>query len=171
MPRAHFRDVLKQPLGFLIPVTTELADLDDEVFTVGLAEYEVAIEFWMTHKLVGDTDTTVISLNQTWLTIFQDLGDLIVYQNDMESTSSGVVEARRPNSTIMKQNILILNEIAKASATRLMEARNELCSSMNPEAFKCFPAGEFSVPGITTSPTVVNLYSIKFLSRKPTLNL
>lgn len=158
MPNSTFEDVLIQPLGFKIPVAAELADQDPDIFSVGFAEFEFSVECWMSHKLVGDSKTTVTSLNQSWLSIFQDLDDVTVYQNAHESSSDKTELGS--DSTLMKQSMLVLKELAKTSATLLEVAREELLSNMNQDTFKCFPVGQSAVPGIVTSPTKVNLYAI-----------
>jgi len=163
MKNVSFLEALAAPLGFKIPVTLELAEEYPEIFTVGLAEYSTSIEFWVEHTLVGDTETTVTSLNQAWLGILQLLGGVTVYQNAHHSSSSKA--GLRPDSTCMRNDILVLKEEAKDTVSKLDMAQTELHSKMHSEAFKCFPSGQLSIPGLTTCPTRVKLFSVEYDAR------
>ena len=82
-----FIDVLTQPLGFKIPVSQERVDEFPEVFSHEYCEVTEEVEYWMKHRLVGDTETSVTSLNRGWLGIVQCLCGVTIYQNASHSSS------------------------------------------------------------------------------------
>ena len=107
---SSFIDVLHEPLGFKIPVSQEKADEFPDVFSYGYCEITTDAEFWIKHRLVGDTETTVTSLNQGWLGIVQHLGGVTIYQNATHSSSRLRL---RPDTTAVKSDILVFKEEAK----------------------------------------------------------
>ena len=162
MQNIKFIDVLSQPLGFKIPVSQERVDEFPEVFSHGYCEVTEDVEYWMKHRLVGDTETTVTSLNQGWLGIVQCLSGVTIYQNATHSSSKHLL---RPDTTAVKSNILVFKEEAKDKSSVLDVARRELTEKMHPDAFKTYPYGLLSIPGIATSNHSIQLYSINYLSR------
>ena len=148
---SDFIDVLREPLGFKIPVSQERAEEFPEVFSYGYSEITEDVEYWVKHRLVGETETTVNSLNQ---------GGVTIYQNATHSSSKYLL---RPDTTGVKSDILVFKEEAKDKSSVLGIARNELIEKMHPAACKTYPFGLLSIPGFATSNHTIEMYSINFI--------
>ena len=161
MPGVPFLQALSQPLGFLIPATQEVVDQFPGEFSYGYSDISSEVEYWLNHRLVGDTETTVTSLNQSWLGIIQALGAVCVYQNATHASSKRLL---RPDTTGVKEGagILVFKEEAKDKSSSLSVACKELTEKMHPDAYKTYPFGLTSIPGFATCNNAIQLYSIDF---------
>ena len=72
----------------------------------------------------------------------------------------------RPDFTAMFQNCLVMKGEAKASQADMMASCGDLPRKFHKHAFKLFPNGCYSIPGVTSCNEAVSLYSITFFNNR-----
>ncbi|KAH9181543.1 hypothetical protein AeNC1_016481, partial [Aphanomyces euteiches] len=140
LPGMEFMEAMKQPVGFKIPVfDSQYVSMWPNSFTQGKADYGVCIDAFLRHGIVSSSDLAVISMDSLWLTLFLDLCNCTIYQDETHESSSAT--GMRPNSAIFKGNVLVGMCEAKASQKQIAMATAELTEKMAVAAYSTFPRG------------------------------
>ena len=158
-----FVDVLNTPLPFKIPIQNlQIINLFPAIFEFGCAEYEFCVDTWHTHQLLSLTsEQAVVILDGMWQSVIKSIATGIVILLDEHDVSSQ--KSLRPDFTAMFENCLVMKGEAKAGIIDMMASSGDLTKKFHRHAFKLFPRGCNSIPGITTCNESVVLYSISFM--------
>lgn len=158
-----FTEVLNVPLPFKIPIVNQRTiDSYPDIFQYGLAEYESSLDPWLEHKLLSFTsEQAVVILDGMWQTVVKSIANVVVYLDEHDASSQ---KKLRPDFTAMFQNCLVMKGEAKASQDDMMTNIGDLVKKFHKHAFKLFPKGCSSIPGIATCNEAVAIYSISFFN-------
>ena len=125
---------------------------------LGCAEYELAVDNWLAHKMVGASEAAVTALDGHWLGLLQDTLHAVIFRDQRGPSSRARL---RPDATVVLNNAVLLIVESKASAVDLHE--NDLTRKLFPEAARVFPKGSQSTVGVLVSPSHAYLYEIKLV--------
>jgi hypothetical protein len=116
-----------------------------------------AVDGWLLHQLSGDSEMAVTTLDGLWILFIENCCAAEIYRDQAHSSS---IAKCRPDATICKNHAVVLKHEAKALATDLAEAENELTEKLFPEALLQFPFGSQEIVGVTTSASIVKMYRV-----------
>jgi hypothetical protein len=123
----------------------------------GCAEYELAVDNWLAHKMVGTSEAAVTALDGHWLGLLQDVLHAVIYRDQKGPSSRARL---RPDGTVVLKDAVILIVEAKADVRDLNA--NDLIRKLFPAAVRVFPNQSLSTVGVLMSPTHAYLYEIRF---------
>ena len=162
--------VLTEPLPFKIPVTDiEWVTKFPDSLCLGRAEYTYAVDTWLERKGLFVSETSVTSLDQTWINVVCFcLRGSVLYLNQHDPSSAVRL---RPDTTIMKDGALLLKGEAKLNATEVESACEQLRNSFFPESIRCFPLHSRAVIGVVTCNVSAVIFKVSRLNGQSLLNL
>jgi hypothetical protein len=126
---------------------------------LGKAEYDLAVDNWLLHKMVGTSETAVTALDSAWLGLLQDVLHAVIYRDEKGPSSRARL---RPDGTVVLQGAVLLLVESKADAKDLRP--DDLTRKLFPEAVRVFPRQSQSTVGVLMSPTHASLYEIKLVN-------
>lgn len=165
-----FVELLSTPLSFKIPIQ-DLQTINQfpHVFEYGVAEYRSNVDTWNQHYLLTYTsERAVVILDGMWLGVIKSIANVAVLFDEPDVLSQ---RKPRPNFTAMFQGCLVMKGEAKTSLLDMMANADDLTRKFHKHAFKLFPKGCSSIPGVTTCNEAIDLYSITFLNNRFSQNL
>jgi len=165
-----FTNLLQSPLPFKIPIHNHFSlNQFPDVFEYGLAEYESSIDTWLEHKLLSFTsERAVVILDGMWQVVIKCITSVVVYLDEHDASSQ---KRMRPDFTAMFANCLVMKGEAKSSLADMMASSGDLTKKFHRHAFKLFPKGCNSIPGVATCNEAVFLYSISYYNQRFTQQL
>ena len=145
------------PVPFKIAVTdVEYVDKYPEVFEHGTAEYRYAVDTFMAHHLIGETEVTAVVQDSNWICNLERMltsvndGVAMVLLNKHDKSST---VRKRPDTVMMFRQAHILKNEAKATLLKMVEAdtNRDLSSKYAALAYLTFPKNR-NVIGILSCP-------------------
>jgi hypothetical protein len=160
-----FVDLLNNPLPFKIPIQNfEYINQFSAIFEYGKTEYGPSLDSWLEHRLLSYTsEQAVVILDGMWQTVIKSIADVVVYMDNYGASSE---KKLRPDFTAMFRSCLVMKGEANASLADMYAISGDLTRKFHKHAFKLFPKGCFSIPGVTTCNEAVTLYSITFFNNR-----
>ena len=153
------------PVPFKIAVTdVEYVEKYPEVFEHGTAEYRYAVDTFMAHHLIGETEVTAVVQDSNWICILERMltsvnsGVAMVLLNKHDKSSTA---RKRPDTVMMFRQAHILKNEAKATLLKMVEADTncDLSSKYAAQAYLTFPKNR-NVIGILSCPQCIQLKEI-----------
>jgi hypothetical protein len=160
-----FVDLLNNPLPFKIPIQSFVyINQFSAIFEYGNTEYGTCLETWLGHPLLSYTsEQAVVILDGMWQFIIKSIAKVTVYLDEHDASSD---KKLRPDFTAMYQSCLVMKGEAKATQADMGASSGDLTRKFHKHAFKLFPRGCVSIPGVTTCNEAVTLYSITFFNNR-----
>jgi|EP00975_Prorocentrum_lima_P038636 hypothetical protein len=160
-----FVDLLNSPLPFKIPIQNlQTIGQFPAIFEYGMTEYGSSLDPWLEHRLLSLTsEQAVVILDGMWQTVIKAITNVVVYLDEHDLSSQ---KKLRPDFTAMFQNCLVMKGEAKASQADMMASSGDLTRKFHKHAFKLFPKGCYSIPGVTTCNEAIAMYSITFFNNR-----
>lgn len=161
-----FVDLLNTALPFKIPIQNlQTINQFPAIFEYGVAEYGFEVDSWNQHHLLSYTsEQAVVILDGNWQGVIKYIVTGSAIHLDEHDVSSQ--KKLRPDFTAMFQNCIVMKGEAKATITDMMESAGDLTRKFHKHAFKLFPKGCYSIPGVTTCNEAIALYSITFFNNR-----
>jgi len=159
-----FVDLLNRPLPFKIPIyNLQIINQFPAFFEYGSAEYEFCVDSWIVNTLLSYTsEQAVVILDGNWQSVIQNIvtgSTILLDQHDLSSQKT-----LRPDFTAMFGRCIVMKAEAKASMIDMMNSSHDLIKKFHKHAFKLFPKGCLSIPGVNTCNEALALYSISFFN-------
>jgi hypothetical protein len=160
-------EFIRSPVPFKIVVRDmEYVEKYPEVFEHGTPEYYYAVDTFMVHDVIGDSEVTAWVQDSNWIRILHRMlssvndGVAMVLLNTHDESSTA---RKRPDTVIMFRQAHILQNQASATLTKMVEAdtNRDLSSQYAPQAYLTFPKNR-SVIGILSCPQCIQLNEITF---------
>lgn len=126
---------------------------------LGRAEYELGVDNWLAHKMVGTSETAVTAVDNHWLGVLQDVLHAVIYRDQRGPSSRARL---RPDGTVVINGAVVLIVESKVLATDLDP--EDLTRKLFPEAARVFPKQSQSTVGVLMSPTHAYLYELKLVT-------
>lgn len=159
-------EALFAPLPFLIASTQqELVNKYPHIFELGKAEYNLSIDSFIIHDELGVGENTAVGLDREWLLPFQNCVSAIIYQDQHDPSSHYRL---RPDFTVVFRGAIVLKVESKGTESDMEKARAELTAKFHPMASDTFPAPYFSMVGVVTCPSRIEIYLLSFDRRTKT---
>lgn len=160
-----FTNLLNNHLPFKIAIhNIEVVRMFPEIFEYGSAEYGTSLDTWLEHRLLTLTsEQAVVILDGMWQQVIKSIASVVVFLDEHDMSSE---KKLRPDFTAIFQNCLVIKGEAKASHADMMASYGDLTRKFHKHAYKLFPKGCNSIPGVTTCNQAVALYSISFFANQ-----
>ena len=160
-------EFIRGPVPFKIAVTDEkYVENYPEVFEIGTAEYLYAVDTFLAHQLIGESEVTAVVQDSNWILILERMltsvndGVALVLLNKHDKSSTA---RKRPDTVMMFRQAHILKNEAKATLQQMTEADTncDLSSKYAPMAYLTFPKNR-NVIGILSCPQCIVLKEITY---------
>ena len=151
-------EAFAQPLDFMIPTGNAALVRDyPATFELGMGSFGLSMDSWLEHKVVGDSEVAVTTLDGSWLGLLQDVFHAAILRDEKDVSSRAYL---RPDATALFRNAVGLKIEAKAKAVDLRS--DDLTRKLFPDAYLVFPIGSLSIVGALTSITQCELIKISY---------
>ena len=160
-----FVDLLNTPLPFKIPIRDlQIINQFPAIFEYGLTEYKSSLDTWLDHQLLSLTSKqAVVILDGMWQNVVKSIANVAVLLDEHGVSSQTKL---RFDFTAMFENCFVMKGEAKANLLDMMASSGDLTKKLHKHAFKLFPKGCYSIPGVVTCNESVALYSISFFNNR-----
>jgi len=154
------------PSTFLIASTNqELVRQYPNIFEFGKAEYNLGIDSFISHDELGEGEGAAAGLDREWLLSFQNcVGAVICYDQHDSSSRTRL----RPQVTVLCNGAIVLKVLSKGREIDMLAARAELTEKFHTTASDQFPTPYFSIFGVVTCPSKIEIYMLSFDRRTNT---
>jgi len=167
---SNLEEALASPLTFKIPVRDQKwVDMYPNELCLGRTEYGYCVDVWLERLWSFSSETAVTALDQMWVTIISACLNNVVQFLNQHDPSSAV--RRRPDTTLMCNNALLVKAEAKLNASDMEAAKEQLRTSFFSGAQRCLPRSSMACLGITTCSTGAEMYKICFVNGRFSLAL
>lgn len=155
-PSVPFTTILDSHLPFKIPVINpEYVTAFPLVFELGRAEYQTAVDQWVSEFAVSlglTSESAVVANDFLWQGILGTLCNLTIHLN----------ESSHVNFTGLFNNILVIKGEARADSSAISIAISELIDKFHSTAHLMFPSHCPIIPGVVSSRQLISLHRIYF---------
>lgn len=160
-PNTSFTVVLESSLPFKIPVwESEIVETNPSLFELGKAEYEQAMDLWISEfasSLGLTSETGVVAADLLWQGTLAKLCNLTILQSDASSQIK-----LNSDFTGLFNNMLVIKSEAKADSLAIPSAISELIDKFHSTAHLMFPEHCPVIPGVASSRQLVSLHPIYY---------
>jgi hypothetical protein len=150
------------PVGFRIPLydTESIPPECADTFVRGKCSYGAALDQFLTHIVMTSTsEVDTVALDYCWLSPIYELCGVDAFLDEHDPASSTY---KRPNFSFYRRDVLVLKIEAKGVSSNLQEAKRELSSKFHPLSLMLFPKNQYSIFGIASSRTVIEICEIRY---------
>jgi hypothetical protein len=159
-------DVPFAPTAFLIAsLDQDLVQKYPHVFEYGKAEYNYGVDSFISHDELGEGEGAAVGLDREWLLSFQNCLGATIYQDQHDSSSQF---RSRPDYTIVYRGAIVLKVESKGAEGDMAQARAELTAKFHQTASEQFPAPHFSIFGVVSCPSKIEIYLLSYDRRTHT---
>ncbi len=161
-------DVPFAPTAFLIAsLDLELVKRHPHIFEFGRAEYNFGVDSFISHDELGQGEGAAAGLDREWLLPFQNCLGATIYQDHHDPSSQF---RSRPHYTIVYRRAIVLKLESKGAEGDMAQARAELTAKFHQTASEQFPAPHFSIFGVVSCPSKIEIYLLSYDRRTQTFN-
>lgn len=151
---------MSAPLPFKIPIlNSATATAHDDCFMLGNTVYEGAVDSWLRHALVGDSEVAVTAMDSNWMEAILRCVAVNILRDEHDASSAFRL---RPDAVLERNGAVFMKIESKASAVDLETGRQELINKFFVGSEAVFPIGTNSILGLITTSTFFELYEISF---------